>query len=234
MKLVSFNIQHCASHMQGKRIDYDLFCNTIKGFDADVVGLNEVYGEGERPEFVAQARILAKGSGMEHSFFAPAIMWRGDNPYGNALLSKSPILHAEKIPVPDPAERSFGNHYETRCLLKAKLANGLTVLVIHFGLNPDEQENAVRTVLEHLVPEKCVLMGDFNVRPDNPVLDPIRARMVDTAQLSNDALLTFPSDAPECKIDYIFLSPDLKATRVEVPACTSSDHRPYWVEIAEG
>ena len=234
MKIATYNIQHCASHMNGKRIDYELFCNTIKGFDADVVGLNEVYGKGDRPEFVGPTEILSRGSGMGHFFFAPAILWKGNNPYGNALLSKSPILHAENIPVPDPAQRSFCNHYETRCLLKAKLENGLTVLVIHFGLNPDEQENAVRTVLEHLEPEKCVLMGDFNVLPDNPVLDPIRDSMVDTAQLSDDALLSFPSDAPECKIDYIFLSPDLKAKRVVVPACTSSDHRPYLVEIAEG
>ena len=233
MKIVSYNIQHCASHMCGKQIDYELFCDTVKSFDADVVGLNEVYGKGEHPGFDGQAEILSEGSGLKHSFFAPAIMWRGNNPYGNALLSKSPILQAENIPVPDPAQRAFKNHYETRCLLKAKLANGLTVLVIHFGLNPDEQENAVATVLAHLEHEKCVLMGDFNVRPDNPVLDPIRERMVDTAQLSDDALLSFPSDAPECKIDYVFVSPDLKAKRVEVPACTSSDHRPYLVELAE-
>ena len=231
MKIVSFNIQHCASHMEGKRIDYELFCNTIKGFDADVVGLNEVYGKGERPGFDGQAELLSRGSGMEHFYFAPAILWRGNNPYGNALLSKSPILQAKNIPVPDPAERPSGKGYETRCLIKAKLENGLTVLVIHFGLNPDEQENAVRTVLEHLEDEKCVLMGDFNVHPDNPVLDPIRERMVDTAQLSRDALLTFPSDAPVCKIDYIFLSPDLTVRCVEVPACTSSDHRPYVIEI---
>lgn len=168
---------------------------------------------------------------MEHFYFAPAIWVKGENPYGNALLSKSPLLQAENIPVPNSAERPTGKRYETRCLLKAKLANGLTVLVIHFGLNPDEQENAVRTVLEHLESEKCVLMGDFNVRPDNPLLDPIRERMVDTAQLSEDALLTFPSDAPVLKIDYIFLSPDLTVRRVEVPACTSSDHRPYVIEI---
>ena len=231
MKVVSYNIQHCASHMNGKRIDYELFCDTIKGFDADVVGLNEVYGKGERPGVDGQAEILSMGCDLKHSFFAPAILWRGNNPYGNALLSKTPILQAENIPVPDPAERPVGKGYETRCLLKAKLKNGLTVLVIHFGLNPDEQENAVRTVLAHLEHEKCVLMGDFNVCPDDSVLAPIRERMVDTAQLSKDALLTFPSDAPDRKIDYIFVSPDLKAKRVEVPACTSSDHRPYVVEI---
>ncbi|MBQ9132770.1 MAG: endonuclease/exonuclease/phosphatase family protein [Clostridia bacterium] len=231
MKIVSFNIQHCASHMEGKKIDYDLFSRTIREMDADIVGLNEVYGKGELPEFVEQAEILSKGSGMEHFFFAPAIMWKGNNPYGNAMLSKCPILRAENIPVPDPVRESYSRGYESRCLIKAKLANGLTVLVIHFGLHLDEQENAVRTVLENLESEKCVLMGDFNVRPDNPLLDPIRARMVDTAQLSDDELLTFPSDAPERKIDYIFLSPDLKATKVEVPACTSSDHRPYVIEI---
>ena len=134
--------------------------------------------------------------------------------------------------MPDPEPRSdAGRHYETRCLLKAKLEGGITVLIIHFGLNPDEQENAAETVLQHLENEKCILMGDFNVLPENPVLDGIRARMKDAADLFPQPLMSFPSDAPDRKIDYIFVSPDVVLTAADIPAIVASDHRPHTAEI---
>jgi endonuclease/exonuclease/phosphatase family metal-dependent hydrolase len=140
-------------------------------------------------------------------------------------------VHTETIPIPDPVPQPGGRHYETRCLLKAKLENGFTVLVTHFGLNPDEQENAVVTILQHLTDEKCILMGDFNVTPDNPVLAPIRARMQDTAAFFPQPLLSFPSDTPEIKIDYVFVSPDVQVQSADIPAVVASDHRPHTVEI---
>ena len=66
-------------------------------------------------------------------------------------------------------------------VLKAELENGLLVLVTHFGLCIDEQENAVKTILENIRDEKCILMGDFNVTPDNELLSPIKAKMKDTS-----------------------------------------------------
>ena len=116
-------------------------------------------------------------------------------------------------------------------MLKAKLAGGITVLACHFGLNPDEQENAVSTICQHLVDEKCILMGDFNVLPEDPVLDPIRARMKDTADLFGHPLLSFPSDAPDRKIDYIFVSKDVEVLTADIPAIVASDHRPHTAEI---
>ena len=84
----------------------------------------------------------------------------------------------ETIKIPDPnPKRVEGGYYETRCLLKAELQNGLLVLVTHFGLCIDEQENAVKTILENIRDEKCILMGDFNVTPDNELLSPIKAKM---------------------------------------------------------
>ena len=74
-------------------------------------------------------------------------------------------------------------------------------------------------------------MGDFNVTPDNPVLEPIRQRMFDTAELFPQPLLSYPSDTPEIKIDYLFISHDLKATFADIPAIVMSDHRPYVVTL---
>lgn len=233
MKIMSFNTQHCRNYIT-RVIDYPLMADTIVACGADIVGLNEMRGAGEREGFEAQTEMLSELTGMEHRYFAQAILFEGPNPYGNALLSRVPIVHAETILVPDPPmeTRTGTECYETRCLLKAKLQNGLTVMVIHFGLNPDEQANAARTVMEHMEDERCILMGDFNVEPDDAVLAPIRARMKDAADKLGAPKLSFPSDCPDRKIDYIFVSPDIDVIAADIPAIVASDHRPHTAEIA--
>ena len=49
MRVVSFNTQHCLDYIEQK-IDFERFAETIRGFDADVVGLNEMRGEGMDPQ----------------------------------------------------------------------------------------------------------------------------------------------------------------------------------------
>lgn len=233
MKIMSFNTQHCRNYIT-RTIDYRIMADTVLACGADVVGLNEMRGEGEAEGYERQTEIMSALTGLEHHYFAEAIQVNGPNPYGNALLSRVPIVHAETILVPDPDEKTRTGDmcYETRCLLKAKLANGLTVLVIHFGLNADEQRNAAATVLAHIEAEKCILMGDFNVEPEDAVLAPIRARMKDAAALFDRSMLSFPSDAPDRKIDYIFVSPDIEVTAADIPPLVASDHRPHTAEIA--
>ncbi len=229
MKLMVYNTQHCQNYIT-KKIDFECISSIIKNSGADIVGLNEIRGDGPDAEYTDQTGILAKLAGYPYQYFAPALDIKGKGLYGNALLSKLPFLSTERIFVPD-APRLFKGYYETRCLIKAKFQNGLTVMVIHFGLMPNEQEAAVKTVLEHLENEKCILMGDFNVTPDNKVLDPIRERMRDTAELFRTPLLSFPSDKPDRKIDYIFTSPDVEVISADIPAIIGADHRPHIAEI---
>ena len=54
--------------------------------------------------------------------------------------------------------------------------------------------------IKNMEKEKCILMGDFNVTPENDVLKPIRACMKDTADYFDKPLLSFPSDKPIKKI----------------------------------
>ncbi len=240
MKIMSFNTQHCLN-FRTQKIDFNIMADTIMQCDADIIGLNEMRDRGvDIAEYDQQTTYLSELTGIPHYYFAKAIDTAG-GPYGNALLSKIPIISAETIPVPDPVldpvlvanpdPKTGLSYYETRCLLKAKLENGLTVLVIHFGLNPDEQKNAVDTVVKHLESKRCILMGDFNVEPDNELLRPIRERMNDTANMFNKPLLSFPSDEPIRKIDYLFVSPDLKVVSADIPAIVASDHRPHVAEI---
>ncbi len=230
MKIMSFNTQHCLNFMT-RKIDFQVMADAIDSCGTQIVGLNEMRDKGKSKEYQAQTQALSELTGLKHYYFAKAIDVGGKNPYGNALLSAYPIESAETIPVPDPENKKGNELYESRCLLKAKLENGFTVLVIHFGLNRDEQENAVKTVLDNIADEKCILMGDFNAEPDDPVLLPIKQRMADTADIISGSSLTFPSDNPQKKIDYIFVSRDLKAANAEIPDIVASDHRPHTAEI---
>lgn len=229
MKLMSFNTQHCLNYTT-RAIDFEVMAAAIKSCGADIVGLNEMRDAGTHPDFKAQTAILSELTGLSHHVFAKAIDLP-EGPYGNGLVSRYPIMSAEVIPVPDPVPRKYDGYYETRCLLKVGLANGLTVMVVHMGLNPDEQANAVATVLTHLEPEKCVLMGDFNVTSEDPVLAPIRERMKDTAEAFFKPRLSFPSDRPDRKIDYIFVTPDVTVVAADIPPVVASDHRPHTAEI---
>ena len=230
-RILSFNTQHCKNYVSGN-IDFDLFADTIRALDPDVVGLNEMRGKGVSRGYTAQTEELAERLGY-HYYFAKALDVDGCNPYGNALLSKHPILHAETIGIPDPEVKDPSRRYETRCLLRASIdvPDGLTVCVTHFGLNPEEQLNAVKTVTESVLSERCVLMGDFNLRPEAETLRPIRELLFDTAELFTEPMLSFPSDKPKVKIDYIFTSSDIRVLSADIPAIVASDHRPYLATI---
>ena len=234
MNILTYNVQHCANYIT-KQIDFEGLAQVIRGFDADFVALNEMRMAGEREGYTDQVPVLAALAGYPYWYFAKALDVQGPNPYGNAILSRHPILFAETVPVPDPApeEREGGRWFETRCLLHAKLdvPGGLDVFVIHFGLNPSEQKNAVKTVIENLTDNRTVLMGDFNVSPSDPVLEPIRQQLYDTAALFDRELLSYPSDKPNVKIDYIFTSRDLNVTEADIPPIVCSDHRPYFARL---
>ena len=100
------------------------------------------------------------------------------------------------------------------------------------GLNPDEHENAVKTVLANVTEEKCILMGDFNMYPDNGLLAPIYAKLTDTATKFDCEKLSYPSDEPRCKIDYIFVSKDVPVVFADIPAIVASDHRPHIANVS--
>ena len=76
-------------------------------------------------------------------------------------------------------------------------------------------------------------MGDFNVTPDNEILNPIREKMVDTAKLFDCEKKSWPSDKPQVKIDYIFVSTDVKIISADIPEIVASDHRYHVAEVEE-
>lgn len=232
---MSYNVCSGRNFNNNKKINICDAGKVIQKYRPDIVGLNEVRGPGNVEQyFTGQAQTLAKMLGYYY-FFSKAIDFEGGGPYGNALLSRFPVISAETHMIEDPPVKDEDAYYETRCILKAKLVarGGLNVYVSHYGLANSEKINAVKKTLELVKANKgsFIFMGDLNMEPDDNKLIPLFEILKDTAISSNDELFTFPSHAPEIKIDYIFVSKNIKVLSSMVPAETTSDHRPYIAEI---
>lgn len=229
MKIMTFNILHCMNY-RTKKICFPDFAEEILAYNADFVGLNEVRGKGFIKDYTAQAQKLGALTGMSH-YFGKAINVLGVAPYGNAFLSKYPVISAETIKIPDPSPKKGSEMYESRALIKAVIDAGekYTFIVTHMGLNLDERENAVKTILSVAPEERCIIMGDFNCTPESAELKPIFEKY----SCSDTETLTFPSDNPRIKIDYIFTSKDIEIINRGTTTDVVSDHLGQWIEIKE-
>ena len=239
----------------GAETRLDACAEVIREISPDLCGLNEInhyipgYVEkvGHFQNVADQTGYLAVFSGLNHSFFGKAISIEGRGSYGNAVISKYPILEAEAIGVPDPQIFDENAYYETRGITKVKLdiAGGITVLQIHVGLATAEKQNAV-VELCRIIDETegpLILMGDFNMCPDNFLLDRIRSRLTEVTPEGEGYVHTFPSwthdcNIPEnirmhpyCKLDYIFVSHHFKPLGCRVVKSRASDHMPMIAEL---
>ena len=237
LKIGTYNIQHGVLHqtyLNSKERVADLSAVTavLQANAPDICAINEIYGDGD---FGNQPKALGDALSMR-SAFTHAIDHRYGK-YGNALLSRFPIHSVTRVPLCIPMkDRNEGTKYEDRVLLIADLLvadKPLTVMVCHFGLAEDEQALAVDTIIDEAsrITAPAVLMGDFNLTPDSPLYARLAEVFEDSAALTSDSLLTFPSHAPDCKIDYVFTKGNIKATRVIAPAVVASDHLPLFVEV---
>jgi endonuclease/exonuclease/phosphatase family metal-dependent hydrolase len=146
MRIVTFNIQH--GRTPAGRVDVDLVGRVCAGFEADVLGLQEVDVRRPRSGWANTPARVRRATGL-HGVFAPAI--RG---YGNALFSTEPITDVRVVRLP-----RHGRH-EPRVLLLGR-THGLRLGVVHLSIDEAEAREQLAVAEQH---RPDVLMGDFNLR----------------------------------------------------------------------
>ena len=67
-------------------------------------------------------------------------------------------------------------------------------------------------------------MGDLNSTYENPILNAIKEKMNDVAEGYCQNIMTWPSTDPKIKIDYIFVSHDIKVKNAYILEKIISDH----------
>lgn len=228
----TFNIQHGRDHAKyletkTETIDLPLMASVIRDEVLDICALNEVRNDVAIGRY-DQAKAIGEALSY-HWRFVKAIDSMGGE-YGNAIVSRFPILSVKTYPLSVPKDaRTKGHYYEDRVLYAAELdVDGeiLTVLGCHFGLAPDEATLAAETAARVLgeTDHPVVLLGDFNVVPESPVYAMLTEHFTDAAD-DRDPYFTFPSHAPSRKIDYVFTANGAEATAFTVCPEVASDHR---------
>jgi endonuclease/exonuclease/phosphatase family metal-dependent hydrolase len=207
--------------------DPDRLAEVIAESGADVVALQEVDVHKQRSGCRHQAFDVADRLGMHARFGANIHSGEecGEQPalYGDALLSRHPILEWRHVLLPNQGG-------EQRGLVEAVLdVSGHRVRVVSTHLeyaSASERKAQAQAVVDHLEgsQEPVVVMGDLNGEPDDSGLAPLRSAFTDAWEAAGDGDgFTNPSSNPRRRIDYVLAagpSPD----RVEVLGSTASDH----------
>ncbi len=235
LRVLTFNIQHCRNINTGK-IDYDAISREIASFSPDIVALQEVRGKCFLPEFKDQAGIIAKKLGMNY-VFGRSVRIAGVGPFGNAILTKYPIISQKVIKIPFKKWifriiqriRHRHTHIEPRSILEVCIdvrGERVNVYTTHFGFTLDEQKAAVKTVMKSVRGEKSIIMGDFNLPQTALTLKPLFDTF-NTATLGR----TFPSQNPGRQIDYILTSRNIEISAAGVSERAVSDHRACFADV---
>jgi endonuclease/exonuclease/phosphatase family metal-dependent hydrolase len=216
--------------------DLEGVARAVEATGADVVGLQEVsrgwYVNGSTDMLAWLQRRLR----MPYARFAGA----SDPIWGNAVLSRYPIVAAEVIRLPREGVPLRRNALRVELDLGAERRLRVVVTHLHHREGPD----GTRVRLAQLPPllarvagkPATVLMGDFNAEPDSPEIALVRAaglRDAFTAGGGPADELTWPSDRPDRRIDYLWLSGDLAAEGFAAVPGTASDHRGIAVTVRQ-
>lgn len=248
LRLVTFNTHHGVG--DDGRHDLVRIAELLQRTDADVVCLQEVDRHfGDRSQHVDQAEQLSRALDRElvwGSAIRKSTRGGPDRQYGNALLTRLPVLDEQVLALPGEGEPRSA----VRVLLGVG-STALTVVTTHLSSNAGRARAAQAAALAGLLPADgaAVVVGDLNCGPTAPELTPLRERLRDGWQAAGaradqahrwqlwkrEQGLTHPARRPRVRIDQVWVSRQVRVTGAAVldgSAC--SDHHPLQVDLGIG
>ena len=245
LKVMSFNIAH--GRGQDGVVDLQRTAEVIRTSGADIIGLQEVDKHwSSRSNFVDQAKWLAEDLGMHYVYGAnldlePTEEGNPRRQYGNAILSKYPILHYENHHLTTVFVSGANN--EQRGLLEAVInvkGNHLRFFSTHLGLKDEERLISAEEMIDIVdaSQKNSIIVGDMNARANFPEMERLTERFHDVfAEKGMDETFTFPAPwidpetgetikTPSSRIDFILADKNIEIENAEVVTTSVSDHLP--------
>ena len=207
LRVMTYNIYGARATSPANAADLDAIAEVIRRQNPDFVTLNEVDVFTNRTgKDVHQARDLAEKLGMEWHF-SKAID-RDGGEYGDAVLSKYPILEKRSYRLPCAAEQPGEDR--SLCVIRVQIdGKDLYVASTHLDhLSGDAsrlvQATEIRRIRDTELEGDLILCGDLNAIPSSNVIATMTSFLTNTGPIDQ---YTFPSDDPSRKIDYIMYAP---------------------------
>ncbi|NUP06820.1 MAG: EEP domain-containing protein [Polyangiaceae bacterium] len=231
LKVATYNVHGCVGRggLKPERV-----ADVIASLDCDVIGIQEIDVHRPRSGAIDQLTLIARRLGYQ-AVFGPAWECDVNGAYGNAVLSRFPIVESCTHPLPEHS----GRRCEPRSLMEVRVETPrgeITVWNTHLGVRGFEREAQGRALIDraHEVlasdDAPLVLLGDLNARPGAPFMRALGHVLSDSRRASGARAPTYPAWWPILALDHIFVSSplrvvDLRTDRTSLGA-VASDHLP--------
>lgn len=230
----------------------------IKKNEIEIMGFQEVDNNLKRTGFLNITKKIAQSLGY-YSAYSASIenQETGDlagGQFGNCVISKFPINENKRHFLSTPEEWDKTAQTEPRTLLETKIKVGekiLCFMTLHLGYSREfkttsiklDQIEKVIEVIRNNNNLPIILLGDFNSLPENQEINKIKQYLKDVDE--KDILKTWTMYDFEYqdwkvpaglnfKIDYIFVSENIRPGRPKVDINKISDHVPVMVKLELG
>ncbi|MGE3544944.1 MAG: endonuclease/exonuclease/phosphatase family protein [Kofleriaceae bacterium] len=236
LRVLSYNIHKCIGGVD-RRYQPERVAEVIARLEPDVVMLQEVDHGASRSNGDRQVELLAEATGMRHHTWFPNVDVRGGGHYGNAVLSKFPLIESTNIDLSIRFKKRRSVLHTVVRVRHDDVDRTVHVFNMHLGLARFERRIQLQKFLDshpfsylhHDTP--VVVGGDLNdvYGGLGTLLEPAGFRGIERRPL------TFPAWGPVRPLDAIFVrgAMDFMAlSRCDSQlARRASDHRPLVAEV---
>jgi len=243
LRVLTYNIHRAIG--VDRRFRPERVINIIDHHDADVVLLQEVDEGVPRSREFDLAQKFAVELDYPHYAVGHNVALRKGR-YGNATLSRYPILRERNIDLTIGARKRRGCQHTTIRLQKVSgHPHDLEVFNLHLGLSSRERASQIGRLVHsgefsRLDPHRaCLVGGDFNDWRSR--LHPMFTEILDfrcatqRRSRTNGLLRTFPAISPTGGLDRVYYRGPLRLLRARTcrlrASRVASDHRPVVVEF---
>jgi endonuclease/exonuclease/phosphatase family metal-dependent hydrolase len=226
LRVLTYNIRHglgLDDQVSLERIAWNILISK-----ADICGIQEVDRFLPRSGLNNQAKGLAKLCNMNYAYGAN-MRWAHFSAYGNAILSRYPIVNAHNYPLPGTGEK--------RGVLRTTIVkNGMAIdfLTTHLTLIAEERVTQAEFISNLLdtIKGSVILTGDFNEEAAGRAVNLLTSTgMLHCLPGNVTAIPTYPALNPQKQIDFIFAKGQWEVSYGKALKSKASDHLPYLVEI---